>query len=66
MLKEPNCSIRKCKHFQGTTPEPDERPRCAAFPNGIPDSIAYGDNLHLKPVRGDGGIQFELADGSDD
>jgi hypothetical protein len=34
---------------------------CAAFPSGsgIPHDIAYGDNLHLEPVEGDHGIQFE-------
>jgi len=23
---------------------------CAAFPNGIPDEIAYGDNTHSKKL----------------
>lgn len=63
MLAEPNCSKRKCKHFAGVA-QPDgtessERVVCRAFPDKIPDDIAYGDNLHLKPVKGDHGIQFE-------
>lgn len=32
---------------------------CDAFPDGIPDEIAYGDDLHLRPVLGDRGLQFE-------
>ncbi len=39
--------------------ELDERLFCDAFPDGIPEEIAYGDNLHLKPVKGDHGLQFQ-------
>lgn len=65
VILEPNCSKRDCKHFIGVD-QPDgteqtERVICEAFPEGIPDVIAYGDNLHLKPFEGDGGIQFEKA-----
>jgi len=63
MMDEPRCYTRKCVHFIGVS-QPDgtemtERVICRAFPEGIPDEIAYGDNLHLEPVEGDGGITFE-------
>lgn len=63
MLAEPNCSKRGCKHFRGVKIDGDdettERCICAAFPDQIPDDIAYGPNKHLKPVKGDNGILFE-------
>lgn len=33
---------------------------CAAFPDGIPDSIMYGMADHRLPVEGDHGIRFVL------
>jgi hypothetical protein len=39
--------------------EMTERWACAAFPEGIPDEIAYGDDLHEEPHAGDHGIQYE-------
>lgn len=63
MIKEPKCSQRRCVHFIGVLQpdgtEREERLVCNAFPDGIPSSIAYGDNLHLTPVEGDHGIQYE-------
>lgn len=62
MLIEPVCSVRNCKYLRGansTADEADQVPVCAAFPNGIPDEIAYGKNKHLKPYPGDNGIQYE-------
>ena len=64
MISSPNCFERKCKHYIGVNNfsseiEADERNVCAAFKNGIPFEIAYGDNLHTKPYKGDNGIQFE-------
>ena len=73
MLVEPRCSERNCKHFLGVRLPPDQEEfgdtpdepelgqfvYCAAFPGGIPDEIAYGDNLHLEPFTGDNGIQYE-------
>lgn len=66
MIDEPECHKRSCKHFIGVS-QPDgteisERVVCMAFPDGIPVEIAYGTNKHLKPVEGDGGIQFERAE----
>jgi hypothetical protein len=51
MIGEPECSKRECKWFGGIerankTEEITERPVCSAFPKGIPDSIAYGDDKH--------------------
>lgn len=62
MLREPRCFARQCKHFLGANDVGQEVKQlvvCKAFPGGIPDEIAYGDNLHLTPVPGDGGIQYE-------
>ena len=59
MLAEPNCSIRTCMHFIGVD-QPDETEMtetnaCPAFPNGIPDEIAYGNNRHLRVSPGQTG-----------
>lgn len=36
----------------------DTATTCAAFPEGIPDAILYGDNEHRSQVRGDHGLRF--------
>lgn len=63
MLPEPRCFTRNCVHYFGVKwlgpEENSEAHVCNAFPDGIPNEIAYGDNLHLKPFPGDRGIQFE-------
>jgi len=68
MLGEPKCYTRNCTHFQGVKsdatddePEKNERNVCDAFPDGIPNEIAYGDNPHTGPVEGDNGITYEVA-----
>ncbi len=65
MIEEPQCVVRQCVHFRTVKNdggnETTERVVCDAFPNGIPDIIAYGKNLHLESVKGDHGIQFEKA-----
>jgi hypothetical protein len=47
MLAEPKCYTRKCKYFigvkQDNEEEETERNVCKAFPDGIPDEIAYGN-----------------------
>ena len=62
MLEEPRCYARKCRWFLGVGGDPDseinEVPICAAFPQGIPAEIAYGDNLHIEPFPGDGGFMY--------
>ena len=61
MLFVPRCFERECKNFIGRNkgPETSEEVICKAFPRGIPHTIAYGKNLHLKPFPNDNGIQFE-------
>jgi hypothetical protein len=63
MLEEPKCFTRRCRHFIGVKQdgqeESTERVVCEAYPDGIPDEIAYGDNLHTSPIPGDNGIQYE-------
>jgi len=64
-LLPPRCWERGCIHFNGAV-QPDgtedgEFIACDAFPDspGIPDEIAYGEDLHLSSVEGDHGIVFE-------
>ena len=63
MITEPRCYIRGCKHFIGVSqPDGTEKSEvlvCKAFPNGIPNPIAYGTENHIKPYKGDNGMQFE-------
>jgi hypothetical protein len=58
MIQEPKCSLRGCKHYSGIKSdgiEVNERPYCPAFPDGIIEDIAFGDNKHLKKVKGQKG-----------
>ena len=62
MIEEPKCYTRKCKHFLGVKSdglEINERVYCVAFPNRIPDEIAYGRNKHNEPFKGDHGVLYE-------
>lgn len=56
MLAEPNCSKRSCIHFLGhdRLNGTDESlvHVCRAYPDGIPDEIAFGDDLHLEAKLG--------------
>ena len=58
MLAKPKCFIKNCIHYKGVTwlgeEESTEVNFCNAFPQGIPNEIAYGDNLHLKPLEDQG------------
>ena len=61
MIREPECSKRECKYYTGVKNDGDEtteRVVCEAFPDGIPDEIAYGENDHTEPFEGDSGISF--------
>jgi len=57
MLLTPKCFERKCIHFLGAKSldlldtERDEFVYCLAFPDGIPEDIAYGNNKHLVPIK---------------
>jgi hypothetical protein len=62
MLNEPKCYTRGCIHFKGVKNDGDEtteRVWCDAFPDGIPDDIAYGDDPHT--ASRDGEVTFEQA-----
>lgn len=54
MIAAPKCFERQCKHYLGVS-QPDgtemtERCVCRAFPQGIPDDIVLGKNLHKVPT----------------
>lgn len=55
MLLEPACFKRKCRHFQGVKQsdgtEDTEVVVCKAFPDKIPDEVAYGNNKHSAPLK---------------
>ena len=65
MLPEVNCLNRRCKHFLGVTGTDGESEfgevwNCKAFLDGIPNEIAYGDDLHLEVFEGQmNSITFE-------
>jgi hypothetical protein len=68
MLRESKCWTRRCINFIGVRNDGDEsteRNYCKAFQDGIPNEIAYGDNLHVKPFKNDNGIQYEKAASED-
>jgi hypothetical protein len=55
MILAANCYNRKCKHYRGVKNDGDElteRVFCKAYPDKIPDDIAYGKNKHLR-IRSD-------------
>jgi hypothetical protein len=60
------CEARGCVHLLPASKKrdkdtgiPDISYRCEAFPDGIPEEIRRGKNLHLKPYPGDHGVQYE-------
>jgi len=58
MISESVCGQRKCRFYQGVKDldeeigEPSEAHVCDAYPDGIPDVIVDGEDLHDK-VRSD-------------
>ena len=56
MLTRPECLARNCVYWIGIEMKGDdestERPYCRAYPDGIPEEIAYGNDKHLS-LRGD-------------
>lgn len=53
--RAPECL--SCKHFDRTPGA--TKLTCAAFPEGIPDVIAFEGRSHHRPYPGDHGIRFE-------
>jgi len=52
-----------CRHRRwSAAPRDDDRPTCAAFPDGIPEAISPGGGDHTRPWPGDHGITFALPD----
>ena len=50
---ECKCGERFCKYYRGWRPDKDID-YCKAFKEGIPDEIAFGDDLHLTPRENQG------------
>ena len=55
MIPFPPCLT--CQHFESGSIT-DGRPRCAAFPESIPDEIWSGANDHHQPFPGDHELQY--------
>jgi hypothetical protein len=58
-MKLPVCL--NCKHLFAEF-NPAKGMCCAAYPEGIPDAIQWGDEGHDTPREGDQGIVFEPSD----
>lgn len=51
-----------CRHWAGDltfTAKGEARASCAAFKQGIPQSILRGEHDHRQPYAGDNGIRYE-------
>ena len=60
----PLCSICKHKHQDSLTFR-RSFPTCDAFPDGIPEAVRKNRIDHRKPLAGDNGIRFKLAEDSE-
>lgn len=59
MIKVIICGF--CEHNLGAERTPygfKVKPRCKAFPQGVPHEFAAGVTRHLHPVPGDNGLVF--------
>lgn len=62
-----------CKHYDKEKTlavgfgslDPDHSYFCAAYPDGIPGEIYFGDVNHYTPRPDDNGLQFEMIDPED-
>lgn len=63
-----NCFMRDCKHYETMSKKGDKYTfYCPAFPNGIPDSISYGDEKHYTIYPGQvGNIVYQLSEEVED
>ena len=55
--KEHNCIKRECVNYIGefgNVTETWSKHFCKAFLSGIPDEIAFANNIHLKPLKNQG------------
>lgn len=51
-----------CMHCRRHKWENEKGNYCEAFPEGMPNEIFWGKNLHKEPYPGDRGILFDSAD----
>ena len=60
--------IISCPYCKNLTEDltAEGRRTCTAFPGGIPDAINAGENHHIEPFPGDGGIRFDPIEGAED
>lgn len=58
MVLDCNCFFSECIHYKGikrlTEQEESEVHFCLAFPDGIPDGIAFENEKHLEPIKNQG------------
>ena len=47
----------RCAHLDRRSSKPGLV--CAAYPDGIPEAILWGEHDHREPYPGDNGIRFE-------
>ena len=51
-----------CKYWRSGLDNPRGIQTCKAFPDGIPDQIFSGAEMHFDRVRGDNGVVFAPDD----
>ena len=53
-----------CSRFESPLDMPATGQTCAAFPDGIPDTIWWNRADHRQPFDGDHGLRWESRDGA--